>query len=222
MPRKIFITGTDTNVGKTYIAAGFIRKLNQHNIPTLGIKPVASGCELTENGLRNADALLLQSAGYKELDYIAVNPIALQPAIAPHIAAEQAGIELSVNKLLEVCQPTFMQAAEIIIIEGAGGWLVPLNTKETLADFVTALDLEVIFVVGMRLGCINHALLMWQVLQKNQVKVLGWIANFIDPEMHAARENLATLKTFISAPCLGEIHFQTKPEDGLSIVWAEN
>jgi len=208
MAKKIyFVTGTDTDAGKTLMACGLLEKARQQGLKTAAVKPVAAGCEQTADGLRNGDALLLQDAMTMELPYAQVNPIAFEPPLAPHIAAMREGKNLSVSRLEGFCRGVTMQSCDLVLIEGAGGWLVPLNPRETLADLAKALQAPVILVVGMKLGCINHALLTVQAIARDGLPLAGWVANRIDPDMGAYDENLATLKTLIGAPLLGEVPF---------------
>ena len=211
MKRKtFFVTGTDTDVGKTVVAVALIEAFNAKKLSTLAIKPIAAGCEVTDDGLRNADALMLQNAMSLELPYAQLNPVAFQPPIAPHIAAAQAGKRVSVSRVEGICRGVFMKGADITIVEGAGGWRVPLNERETMADLARALDLPVILVVGMKLGCINHALLTVEAIARDGLPLAGWVANQIDPDMDVCQENINTLKAAISAPCLGIVPYMSE------------
>jgi len=205
--KTYFVTGTDTDAGKTLMACGLLEKARQQGLKTVAVKPVAAGCEQTPEGLRNSDALLLQDAMTMELPYEQVNPIAFEPPLAPHIAAMREGRSLSVERLEGFCRGATIQACDLALIEGAGGWLVPLNPRETLADLAKAVQAPVILVVGMKLGCINHALLTVQAIARDGLPLAGWVANKIDPDMGAYEENLMTLKTLIDAPLLGEVPF---------------
>ncbi len=198
-----FITGTDTGVGKTLVATALLETARQHGLEAIGIKPVAAGCEHGQRGLTNADALALLAASSGDPDYRQINPVALEPAIAPHIAAEQAGVALDVGRLADHCRE--VAASGITIIEGAGGWLVPLNDTETMADLCERLDAAAILVVGMRLGCINHALLSVAAIEESGVKLAGWFGVCVAPDMPALQENLTALRNRIDAPCLGTI-----------------
>src|SRR5262249_50518062 len=150
---KVFITGTDTNVGKTYVSTGLLKAFNQLGYSTLGLKPIASGCDWIDGKLRNSDALALQQASSLKLDYEQINPFAFEPPIAPHIAGNKLGLRLDVKNLTDALQPTLELNADIQIIEGAGGWHVPLNDRESMADLVKHLNLPVILIVGIKLGC---------------------------------------------------------------------
>ncbi len=200
-----FIAGTDTDVGKTTIAAGLLNAARQAGLSTAAIKPVASGSQLTTAGLRNADALALQAQCQPPLDYALVNPLAFEPAIAPHIAAQEAGVELSVATLRPGIERVLARRADFTLVEGAGGWRVPLDRGETLADLAIALQLPVVLVVGVRLGCINHALLSVEAIQRDGLPLAGWVANIVDPGTSRLEQNLATLAERMPAACLGTV-----------------
>jgi len=206
--KAFFITGTDTNVGKTLVAAGLLVAAKNKGLTTAALKPVAAGCEKTEMGLRNSDALLLQSVITQKLDYDQINPCALEAAIAPHIAAQQEKRSLSVDRLSGFCRGV-LTSAHFMLVEGAGGWRVPLNARETLADLAKNLDLPVILVVGVRLGCINHALLTFEAIVRDGVAVAGWVANCVDANMPVLQENIDTLRARLPIPCLGVVPFLT-------------
>ena len=210
--RTLFITGTDTDVGKTLIAAGLLRAAAAAGFTTIAVKPVAAGCEPRGGQLLNEDALALIEEATISLDYAEVNPVALEPAIAPHIAARSAGLQVSVADLARHCRRLAEREADWLIVEGAGGWLVPLNDDETLADLCQALAAEVILVVGMRLGCINHALLSVSELEHRGLRLAGWVANQIDPDMPELEANHQTLARRIAAPCLGRIPRLSGPD----------
>ncbi len=207
MSLKIFVTGTDTNIGKTYVATLLLHEFNQCGYSTLGIKPLASGCHYVEGKLYSDDALALQQASSIKLPYDQINPLAFQPAIAPHIAAAQIPINLSAALLKEKCHDALHHSADIHIIEGVGGWFNPLNETETMADFVTLMQFSTILVVGVRLGCLNHTLLTYQAIKQCKIPLLGWVANCIDPHMIAAEENIATLRHWLKSPCLGVVPY---------------
>lgn len=210
----IFVAGTDTDVGKTLVAAGLLQAANNQGLKTVAVKPIAAGCEQTEDGLRNADALLLQQTASLKISYEQVNPIALEPAIAPHIAAQQLGRRLDADRMAALCRGVMMQPADLVVIEGAGGWRVPLNSRQTLADLPKQLKVPVVLVIGMKLGCISHALLTVEAIVKDGLRLAGWVANRVDPDMSCYQENLDTLKGMLSAPLLGEIPMleDTSPE----------
>lgn len=205
MARKtFFIAGTDTNVGKTLVAAGLLVAAKNYGLTTAALKPLAAGCEKTDVGLRNADALLLQSVITEPLVYEQINPIALEAAIAPHIAAQQGKRVLSADRLAGFCRGS-LNLADFTLVEGAGGWRVPLNPQETLADVAKILRLPVILVVGVRLGCINHALLTVEAIRNDGLQLAGWVANCIDADMPVLEENIHSLAARIPAPCLGVV-----------------
>ena len=207
--RVFFVAGTDTGVGKTVVAAGLLRAFGRAGHSTVGLKPVAAGCDRAGGALVNGDALALQREASCPLEYAEVNPVALEPAIAPHLAAMQAGHPLSCAGLLAHCSPWVervrSKTLDVLVIEGAGGWLVPLNERETLADFCEALGAGVILVVGMRLGCLNHALLTAADVERRGLQLVGWVANCLPPDMAELDANLATLEGRLSAPCLARI-----------------
>jgi dethiobiotin synthetase len=206
MPHRIsaslFVTGTDTSVGKTVIASALLRKFASQGWTTAGWKPVASGCELTNDGLRNADALLLNDSATVRLPYGVINPYAFEPPIAPHLAAAEVGIEIDLDRL----RTNFDQISErvrLVIIEGAGGWRIPLSSRVFLSDLAEALRSPVVLVVGLRLGCINHALLTAESVARSGLSLAGWVGNRIDQNFARAEENVATLARLLPAPCLG-------------------
>ena len=205
MAKAFFVTGTDTEIGKTTIAAGLLHAARLAGLSTAAAKPVASGCEQTSEGLRNEDALALLGQCTLALDYTEVNPFAFAPAIAPHLAAREAAVELSVARLQPAVQQVLARGADFTLVEGAGGWRVPLAGRETLADLAVALDLPVILVVGVRLGCINHAVLSAEAIARDGLRLAGWVANIVDPQTSRLEENLATLAERLPAPCLGRV-----------------
>ncbi|MGG5290473.1 dethiobiotin synthase [Pseudomonas shirazensis] len=205
MSQAYFIAGTDTDVGKTTIAAGLLHAARLQGLSTLAAKPVASGCTVTNKGLRNADALALIDQSTIQLPYERVNPFAFEPAIAPHLAAREADVALAVPALLKAMQEILAEGADFTLIEGAGGWRVPLSDHANLSDLAIALKLPVILVVGVRLGCINHALLSAEAIARDGLQLAGWVANVIDPRTSRLEENLASLAERLPAPCLGRV-----------------
>ncbi|GMG85772.1 dethiobiotin synthase [Biformimicrobium ophioploci] len=207
MPTKqaFFIAGTDTDAGKTFIACALLAAARRKGLSTAAIKPVASGCEQTSDGLRNSDALLLMSAMSAELAYEQVNPVALEPAIAPHIAAAEAGRRLDPMRLAGFCRGVLGAGQDFTLVEGAGGWRVPLGPQGFLSDLPRALELPVILVVGMKLGCINHAVLTAEAIRRDGLPLAGWVANFGAAEMARPDENFDTLCRLLPAPCLGRV-----------------
>lgn len=207
MSQRVFITGTDTHVGKTHISCGLLQQLAMQGYSTLGLKPLSSGCEITAEGLRNEDALQLQAAANIKCSYEQINPMAFEPAIAPHIAAEQQGMQLTISDLIQQCQPGLNQDVDYTIIEGVGGWLMPLNNTETMADFAVQVSDAVILVVGIQLGCLNHTLLTWQAMQQTSLPCLGWVANCLQPDTECVDENIVMLKQRLPIPCLGLVDY---------------
>ncbi len=200
--RRLFIAGTDTEVGKTMAGVAILGAAERQGMSTVAVKPVAAGCDADGT---NEDARALIAAMTMELSYQQVNPVALDEAIAPHIAAAHENRRITVSQLTGYCQGVLALGADLTVVEGAGGWRVPLNHRETLADLARELQLEVVLVVGMRLGCINHALLTAEAIQRDGLLLVGWIANQIDPDMPCFEENLATLQQRIAAPMLASI-----------------
>ena len=202
--KGFFITGTDTGVGKTWMTAALIHALAAYGQRAAGIKPLACGGHPTRDGWRHKDAELLMQYASVPLPYEEVNPVLLNQPIAPHIAARQAGIQLSVAKLHHACV-TLEEQVDYLLIEGVGGWEVPLNDTETTADFAGLLGLPVILVVGIRLGCLNHALLTSKAIMEQNLDIAGWIANIIDPHTLMIPENIATLEKRLPAPHLATV-----------------
>jgi dethiobiotin synthetase len=198
-----FVTGTDTGVGKTLVAAAMLLAAGARGARTIGLKPIASGASATGQGLQNEDACLLRAAMNQELPYEEVNPVVLAPAVAPHIALGAAGLTLTAAGLRARCAPALAHPHDFVVVEGAGGWRVPLNHAETLADFARLLGFPVVLVVGLRLGCINHALLTAEAVRADGLPLAGWVANQVDPRMANLRENLATLDAMLGAPRIG-------------------
>lgn len=205
MTAAYFVTGTDTEVGKTTLSAGLLQAAQRRGLTTLGAKPVASGCEWAEGALRNSDASALMAESTLKLPYEAINPYAFEPAIAPHIAAQEAGVALTAQALLAPMRKVLAEQADFTLIEGAGGWRVPLAGQDNLSDLAIALGLPVILVVGVRLGCINHAVLTAEAIARDGLQLAGWVANIIDPGTSRLDANLDTLAQRLSAPCLGRV-----------------
>jgi dethiobiotin synthetase len=217
MQNAYFITGTDTNVGKTYVSVSLLNAFNQMGYSTLGLKPIASGCRYQGSIMVNDDALALQEASSIKLDYDLINPIRFEAPIAPHIAASYSSTIISLKELNERTNTAITHSADIKVIEGAGGWYTPLNENELFSDYAIHHQFKVILVVGMRLGCINHSILTYQALLQSQLSIVGWIANFPTPDvLSEANEIEATLKNYIRAPFLGRIRYAQEPELYLS------
>jgi dethiobiotin synthetase len=211
--RAWFITGTDTGVGKTRVAGALCHGLAARGTRVAGMKPVASGCTLTPEGLRNDDALTLLAAMNVRARYSDVNPYAFAPAIAPHIAAREAGVDIDFAVLDRAYERLRMQS-QALIVEGAGGWLAPLDSSRAFADLALHWHMDVVLVVGMRLGCLNHALLTAEAIERRGLRLCGWVANAIDPAVLRLAENISSLENRISAPCLGIFPFEPQAAPG--------
>lgn len=229
-----FVTGTDTDSGKTLISAALLAKAKGNKC---GFKPIASGCQHTDVGLRNSDAMMLIEQSNMDSPYSTINPICFEPAIAPHIAASQVNTALNAQGVLDAMFHPAMVNADFALIEGAGGWRLPLGNGEYLSDTVKLLqikvkkinqqtkltstpsnsqsdmasDVEIILVVGMKLGCLNHALLTQEAVIADGLKIAGWVANQVDPDMAFKEDNLASLKQMLGAPFLGYVPYLSEP-----------
>lgn len=218
--RAVFVTGTDTGIGKTYASVRLLRAHRALGRRAIGMKPIASGCRETSEGLRNEDADALIRASEPTPAYAECNPYALPLAIAPHLAAREAGIEIMIEPIALAYRP-LAATADRIVVEGVGGWAVPLSATLMQADLVRALELPVVLVVGLRLGCINHALMTARAIVGDGGSLVGWIANRIDPAMASADANIETLRERIRAPLLGVIAHEPEPcGDGDIETWA--
>jgi dethiobiotin synthetase len=207
-----FVTGTDTEVGKTFVTQTMLHQLAYRRFNTIGFKPVASGCAVTPQGLQNTDTLALQAASTIHLSYEQVNPYAFEQAIAPHIAAEQSGREIELEKLHQHYADLKRHNPDFILTEGAGGWRLPLGQGNYLSDFARQEKMEVILVIGLRLGCLNHALLTAEAIAKDGLKLAGWVANQVELDMPNIEDNLESLRQRLSAPFLGYIPRLNDPE----------
>ncbi len=192
MKQAFFITGTDTGVGKTYVACKLIRDYVAQGYKTIGMKPVAAGSDLVNGQWVNDDVLRLEEASNVKAPRELINPYSFKEAVAPHIAAEKAGIVINIDVIKQAFQ-ALSKLADIVIVEGAGGFLVPLNNQQSMADLPAALDIPVILVVGMKLGCINHSLLTVEAIKARGLKLHGWVANQIEPEMAFYNKNMVTI-----------------------------
>jgi dethiobiotin synthetase len=204
MEKGYFITGTDTNAGKTWATIALMRYFKQQGKSVAGMKPVASGCFMQDEQLKNEDALLIQENASLKIDYDLINPYAYELPVSPHIA----GINNPVNlpKIVERFN-SLKELAEIVLVEGAGGWYAPLNDSEDISDLAKALALPVIMVVAIRLGSINHAKLTWQAIQHSGIPCAGWIAVCVDPDMLKHDENIQTINTALKVPLLGVLPY---------------
>ncbi|MEP1554482.1 MAG: dethiobiotin synthase [Paraglaciecola sp.] len=221
--RAFFITGTDTEVGKTFIGTALLKALAGKQYKTAAYKPIAAGCERTDSGLRNEDAMALLSNASLALSYDEVNPIALEPPIAPHLAADDAQALISLDRVREGFLHLIAKQPDVLIVEGAGGWRLPVSSHydgkpRYLSEFVIERNLAVILVVGMRLGCLNHAVLTAESIQQDGLKIVGWVANQIDPNMAMVSENIESLQTLIDAPFLGAVPTLDKPGDAVEYI----
>jgi dethiobiotin synthetase len=202
---EFFVTGSDTDVGKTVVAAALLQAAGSRGLRTIGIKPLAAGCESRDGRWVNEDAVLLQANATVALDYAQVNPVALRTAMAPHLAAAREGARLSAAALVRHGLEAARIGHDLLLAEGAGGWLVPLNEHETMADVASGLGWPVILVVGMRLGCLNHALLTAMAIRASGLVLAGWVANSPAGEMPAIDANIATLDERLDAPRLATV-----------------
>ena len=198
----LFITATDTGVGKTWATLALMEALRLQGMNVAGMKPVAAGCEETEHGLRSADAILIQAHASQYHDYALINPYAYRPPVAPHVAAERANINIDFSCIAGAYRK-IAAGADCVLVEGIGGWRVPLGQDRTLVDLVRFLGLPVVLVVGLRLGCINHALLSAECLQADKITLCGWLANRLEPDYLETEKTLGLLERHIPAPCLG-------------------
>ena len=211
MSLGFFVTGTDTGVGKTLVSCALIHRFTALGKSVIGMKPVAAGGERGAEGLINDDVRLLRAASNVNAALTLVNPYCFEPPIAPHIAATQAGAVIEIDRITQAYQQ-LAALAEVVIVEGVGGYCVPLNDTQDTATLAQRLGLPVIMVVGLRLGCLNHALLTARSIAADGLTLAGWVANRIDPAMVAADDNIRALSQRITAPLLGEIEFAATPD----------
>ena len=202
---QFFVTGTDTEVGKTFISSAIMAIANAKQISCVGYKPISAGCEMTPEGLRNEDALCLLESSTVEVSYDEVNPFAYVDAVAPHLAAAKTKQPICLDSVLDGLQNLRRKKAELTLVEGAGGWRLPVGEGRFLSEFVVAAQLPVVLVVGMRLGCLNHAILTYESVLSSGLQVAGWVANHREMEMPYLRENIDSLKEMLDAPFLGEV-----------------
>lgn len=209
MSQIYFITGTDTGIGKTYFTTGLLQALKKLGYSTLGIKPIASGAEYYQGKLRNQDALAIQQASSIKLPYENINPFCFEQPIAPHIAAQQTNTLLNCQQVSRGCEHALNTNADYIIIEGAGGWLTPLNHQQTMADWIQEYCVNIIVVVGIRVGCLNHAQLTVQTIQQSNQKISGWVGNSFKKNTSYTCEQINTLKHKLNISFLGEVKFNS-------------
>lgn len=208
--RAFFVAGTDTGIGKTHASCTLIHALRAQGRRACGMKPVASGCLETAQGRRNDDALALQAASDGPPSYEAVNPVALREPVSPHIAARLEGVTVRLPPLTEALE-RLRAAYGVVVVEGVGGWMVPLAPDLLAAELPRQWQLPVVLVVGLRLGCLNHALLSARAILADGCRLAGWIGNRIDPAMAALEDNLAMLRERLPAPCLGVLPHGLEP-----------
>ena len=220
MSAGLFITGTDTEVGKTVVARLVVRALVATGVRVAVMKPVAAGSFMTADGLRNADALGLIADSNVAMRYDTVNPYCLAEPVSPHLAARAAGVTIELQRIREN-YAKLRAAADCVIVEGAGGWLAPLNDTQFIADLAAALELPVLLVVGLRLGCLNHALLTVAAIRQRQQTLAGWIANRIDPDFVRLPQNLATLQYHIGMPPLTTVAYDEAAPGAVPLSAAE-
>lgn len=203
MARAFFVTGTDTGVGKTTVSCALLAAARLQGLSTLALKPVASGCEQTADGWRNDDALALMAEATLPLRYEEVNPVALPLPLSPHLSAAAAGRRITVSQLVGYCRGSLSHRPDLALIEGAGGWRVPINDREFYSELPKQLGLPVILVVGLRLGCINHAVLTAEAIARDGLRPVAWVGNTLDADPVVLEGNVTSLRRFLPWPCLG-------------------
>ena len=208
---SLYVTGTDTGIGKTLASCALLHALRGHGLRAAGMKPVASGCERIDGEWKNADALGLIAAGGMHADYADVNPFALEHPLAPELAARDAGVEVALQPILDA-HARLARQADALVVEGVGGWAAPLSASLMQADLVRALRLPVLLVVGLRLGCLNHALLSARAIAADGAHLAGWIASHVDPAMERVEDNIAMLRERLPAPCWGLLPYAEHPD----------
>lgn len=213
--KRFFITGTDTDAGKTFVAAGILAAAKRAGLATIGLKPVAAGAELIDGVWRNDDALALMAQTSAKLVYEQINPVLLKQAVAPHLAAADEGVSLSAQRLEGVIKGALLTPHDFALVEGAGGWRVPLNSREMLSDLAKSLNYPVILVVNMKLGCINHATLTAEAISRDGLNIVGWVAN-MGQDMPYYEENVETINSIITAPLLAKLSHYEAVEDSFS------
>ncbi|MDH5407508.1 MAG: dethiobiotin synthase [Gammaproteobacteria bacterium] len=207
----IFITGTDTGIGKTYTTVQLIQALQSKGVSVAGMKPIASGAELIDGQLRNDDALQIQLAMKSDVAYELINPYCFISPVSPHIAAQQAGVDVD----LQIIKQNYQQLAkqfDVVLVEGVGGWLAPISAQLTVADLTRELELPIVLVVGIRLGCLNHAALAYQSIQHSGSSLSGWIANVIDPETQYIDEQIEYLSKLLGQKPFAQIGHSEFPD----------
>lgn len=212
MTKAFFVTGTDTEVGKTYCTVAMMRAVAAAGASVVGYKPIAAGCEWKNGRWENEDAVALQQASTVNLELRDVNPIALEHAIAPHIAADIAGTPIDEVTIVNGFQHLMSLNPDYAFVEGAGGWRLPLGGERYLSSVVQDLNLDVILVVGLRLGCLNHAILTAETIIADGLRLKGWVANQLSADMPLLAENIASLERLMPAPLLTTVPFRCEPD----------
>lgn len=216
--RGIFVAGTDTSIGKTIVATAITRALARQGLRIAAMKPVAAGAEPTPTGLRNSDALVLAAAANVPAPYEVINPYCFAQPISPHLAARDANVTIDIA-LIEARFKELSRDADIVVVEGAGGWLAPISSRQTMADIAIALGLPVLLVVGLRLGCLNHALLTARAIEASGLRFAGWIGNHIEFHFERDMDNIATLEARLGRAPLDILRFEPLSPD--SVVLSE-
>lgn len=207
LSKRFFVTGTDTDVGKTFVTCAMLKHFERQGIKALGFKPISAGCEVDEDVLVNIDAQLIQANSNVQAPLNVINPIAFEPPIAPHIAAAKVGKRIDFTQLNSGFDKLQQYKADVYLVEGAGGWLLPINETDTLNQWVEQQQLEVILVVGVKLGCLNHALLTAQAIESQGLTLAGWVANIVAPQTAYIEENIEHLKMVLGAPLLARVPY---------------
>lgn len=220
MKQMYFVAGTDTGVGKTFASCVLLKAAEHSKLRTLALKPVAAGCDLVDLGngksqWQNEDALALMENMSVKLPYAQVNPIALEVPASPHIAAALESKVVRADRIVGYCRGALTTPSDFVLIEGAGGWRVPISPSETMADVAKQLELKVILVVALKLGCLNHALLTAEAIRKDGLELAGWVGNRTDQNsMDYEEQNIATLKSALAAPCIGILPYSEEQAPG--------
>ena len=203
MPQSYFVTGTDTGIGKTIVSCALLSAYSARGNAVIGMKPVVTGRVCGE--WADVKAIVAASSVAAPMEW--VNPYAFIPPISPHLAAKQAGMEIDIEVIRQACC-NLQKISDVVVVERVGGIMVPLNDRNDVADMACTLGLPIILVVGMRLGCLNHALITAEIIQASGLKLAGWVANQVDPQMNSFDENLHTLKQRLNCPLLGVLPFE--------------
>ena len=212
-----FITGTDTEIGKTFVSSLLIKLLVEEGLKVVGMKPIASGATTIDGSLKNDDALSLIHASNVDVDYEKINPYVFEPAVSPHLAAENAGVEIDLKKIKSNFDE-LEKKSDVVIVEGVGGWYAPLSYNCTVADLAEELNQPIILVVGLRLGCLNHALLTVQAIRQSGLPIAGWIANHVEKDFSVAEKNIQTINHFLNDfPFIGTVTHQTNSNEQTSL-----